>query len=85
MKLLFMFLAFGVASFGADVALTFGIRNNSTSKVQSGGQTVEAGSSNSVLLTPSINFVNLGVAAIGWETAIAFGGPARALWLRLAA
>lgn len=79
MKLLSLFLVFGAASFGADVALTFGLRNNFTSKIQSGGQTVEASSSTSVLLTPSINFVNLGVAAIGWETPIAFGGPARAL------
>ena len=79
MKLLSLFFALGLASFGADVALTFGLRNNFTSRIQSGGQTVEASSSNSVLLTPSINFVNFGIAALGWETPIAFGGPARAL------
>lgn len=79
MKLLPLFLAFGALTFGADVALTFGLRNNFTSKVQSGSQTVEASSSNSVLLTPSINFANFGVAALGWETPIAFGGPGRAL------
>jgi opacity protein-like surface antigen len=79
MKLLFLSFAFGLGCFGADVALTFGLRDNFKSKIQSGGQTVEASSSNSVLLTPSINFVNIGVAAIGWETPIAFGGPGRAL------
>jgi opacity protein-like surface antigen len=79
MKILPLFLVFCALSFGADLAMTFGIRNNFTSKIQSGAQTVEASSGNSVLVTPAVNFVNLGVAAIGFEAPIAFGGPGRAL------
>jgi opacity protein-like surface antigen len=77
---LFLTLAMSAAisAFGADVALTLGV-GNGTSKVSNNGQTVEAKSTTSVMITPGGDIVNVGVVAIGWEIPVAFGGPARAL------
>lgn len=77
MKLTFLFLAAG-SLFAADVALTFGIHSGK-STVTNGGRTVEANSSTSVMLTPAGTIANFGVASLGWEVPIAFGGPAKAL------
>ena len=79
MRLLGLFVVTGVLCSATDVALTIGVYNNGTTKAQSGGQTVEASSSTGALLTPGGNIANFGIAAIGWEVPVAFGGPARAL------
>lgn len=73
-----MMMASTGAAFGVDFGLTFGI-GNGTAKVSSGGQSVEAKPTTSVMITPGGDIVRLGIAAIGWEVPVAFGGPARAL------
>jgi hypothetical protein len=75
MKLiLFLFLA--VSTFAADVALTIGISKRTT-LVDS--PIFESKSSPSVILAPGGDIANLGLAAIGWEIPVAFGGPGRAV------
>jgi opacity protein-like surface antigen len=77
MKLVLLFFL-SLSCFGTDVALTIGI-GKKTSTASAAGQTVEAKSTTSVMLTPGGDFVNVGLAAVGWEIPVAFGGPARAL------
>jgi hypothetical protein len=71
MKLV-LFLSLALSCFGTDVALTVGI-GKKTSTAAAAGQTVEAKSTTSVMLTPGGDFVNLGLAAVGWEIPVAFG------------
>jgi opacity protein-like surface antigen len=79
MRLIALIALCGASACATEIAATIGLGNNSTSKVNSGGQTVEASSTNSFLITPAGNFANIGIAAIGWEVPVAFGGPGRAL------
>ncbi|BDC48090.1 hypothetical protein F183_A04060 [Bryobacterales bacterium F-183] len=72
-------IATPVALPAADLFATFALGND-TKTATANGQTVTAKPTSSFIVTPGFDFVNAGIAAIGMELPIAFGGPARALF-----
>jgi len=72
-------IALPSVSAAADLFATFAFGND-TKTASGNGQTVQAKPTNSFIVTPGFDFVNAGIAAIGMEVPVAFGGPARALF-----
>jgi opacity protein-like surface antigen len=68
----------GVAS-AADLFATFALGND-TKTASGNGQNIEVKPTNQFIVTPGFDFVNVGIAAIGMEVPVAFGGPARAVF-----